>query len=214
MFKIVDIIVNIYINTPLSIRFCYAIWVLFINLYLYSSLYEKYNDKKIKREIKKLNWPYTLYILGAISTVIYYLSGSGEDAIFPLYAWGQNELSINIGFIIMVAGLAIVSFARAAIDGYWGPNIYIYKKDDTKLITTGIYALNRHPVYLGQILMTLGSVFMANQWILIFFPILTLIVNCIRASREDKELSDILGDEFTKYKNTVPFMFTILLRKF
>jgi protein-S-isoprenylcysteine O-methyltransferase Ste14 len=227
MFAFSEFIVNLYIKTPLSVRFCYAIWVLFIGLYLYSSLYEKYNNIKLERKIEERNWPFTLYILGAIALVIYYLSGNGDDNFIPLFDWKHGAISINIGFVLMVIGLVVkhgaisinigfvlmviglvvVSFARVAIDGYWGPDIYKYNKNERKLITSGIYSLVRNPIYLGQNLMALGTVFMANQWIIIFFPICLAIVNHRRAQKEEKELQNFFGQEYTDYKKKVSYIF-------
>jgi protein-S-isoprenylcysteine O-methyltransferase Ste14 len=105
----------------------------------------------------------------------------------------------------MILGLIIVGVARATLDGYWGPNIYKYEGSDNKLITHGIYSKIRHPVYLSQFLMTLGTVFLINNLWIAFFPVFTLFINHLRALHEERDLRNRFPDKYPDYHNTTSY---------
>jgi protein-S-isoprenylcysteine O-methyltransferase Ste14 len=200
---IVEIIINLYKQANVNGRFAYIFWSIFILIYIYSSLYDKLNGlKKINRTLIKRNFPYTLYVFGALSIALHH--GSiyyNFIKPFPLNA----SLWITLGFILIIPGLIIVAFARATLDGYWGPDIYKYNSQESILITTGIYKKIRHPVYAGQFLLTLGTVFLINNLWIIFFPIVTFVINHLRALREEKDLLERFPSEFPDYRNTTAF---------
>ena len=105
----------------------------------------------------------------------------------------------------MVLGLIIIAFARATLDGYWGPDIYEYDDPDKILINRWIYKKIRHPVYAGQFLLTLGTVFLINNLWLSFFPVITCLVNHCRALREDKDLLERFSSKFIEYRDKTSF---------
>ncbi len=145
----------------------------------------------------------TLWILGALSIFLYHNSllyqyniPISEDFSHPISFFGAG---------LMFGGLYLLSLARIALNGFWGPDIYNYGSGD-KLVTDGIYGKIRHPVYLGQILMTIGTFLLANNWLIAIMPSLLIVTNIIRAKREDNDLLERFGEEFKNYKETKPFM--------
>ena len=102
--------------------------------------------------------------------------------------------------VIMAIGILLIVFGWKQIHSAKG-----------KLVTTGIYARIRHPQYTGFLLLTLG---MNLEWTTIFtfllWPILVIVYYRL-AKTEDKEVEEQFGEEFRKYKRTVP-MFLPRLR--
>ncbi len=77
----------------------------------------------------------------------------------------------------------------------------------TRLVDTGIYAVVRHPQYLGGIL----SIFVATpllyqHWLFIVLGIPGAILVYLGARQEDKYLVAKFGDEYRHYMQTVPRM--------
>jgi len=88
----------------------------------------------------------------------------------------------------------------------------IYNAKDS-LVTGGVYSYVRHPQYLGIFLVISGFLL---QWITIptaiMFPILVLTYYRL-ARKEEKEMENLFGDEYRRYRLSVPmFLPTGLLR--
>lgn len=78
-------------------------------------------------------------------------------------------------------------------------------KTTTKLVTDGIYAHVRNPMYFGMtaLLLALGLA-LANDWLIICAAIFLLILHFGVVRREERFLEQIFGDEYTAYKKRVP----------
>ncbi len=80
------------------------------------------------------------------------------------------------------------------------------------LVTDGIYSYVRHPQYLGILLITAGFLL---QWVTIptaiMFPILAVVYYRL-AKREEKELEELFGDAYRKYRGDVPMFFPLRIR--
>jgi len=77
----------------------------------------------------------------------------------------------------------------------------------TRLVNAGIYAVVRHPQYLGGIL----SIFFATpllyqHWLFVVLGIPGTILVYLGARREDKHLIEKFGDEYKHYIQVVPGM--------
>jgi len=141
-------------------------------------------------------FPLTMYIFAwlfgyrNVYTLGYLLAGLiGEELfafIFHIFILPISNMIILIGILLIIFGWRKICKARG------------------QLVTTGIYRHVRHPQYLGFLLLTLG---MNVQWItiptLLLWPILTFLYYRL-AKEEDKEMEDSFGEEYRKYKNTVP----------
>ena len=81
----------------------------------------------------------------------------------------------------------------------------------TKVVSTGIYSIVRHPQYLGGVL----SIFIATplfypHWLFIVLGIPGIVIIYWGTKEEDKRLVDRFGDEYLEYKERVPGMNLIL----
>lgn len=93
-----------------------------------------------------------------------------------------------IGGFVMLMGLIIAAFARAALNGYWTPYIMDYDGENKKIIDYGIYGIMRHPIYVSQALLAVGTALLSNSWFVVLFPLSLAYINYKRASREEKYL--------------------------
>jgi protein-S-isoprenylcysteine O-methyltransferase Ste14 len=95
--------------------------------------------------------------------------------------------------MIILAGIFLVVFGWSRIF-----------RAKNQLVTTGIYGRVRHPQYLGFLLLTLGINFLWTTFsTLILWPILALLYYRL-AKEEEKGMEERFGEEYRKYKNTVP----------
>jgi protein-S-isoprenylcysteine O-methyltransferase Ste14 len=73
-----------------------------------------------------------------------------------------------------------------------------------ELVTTGIYAYTRNPMYFGAIIMILGW-FLVFPFTFIFIStFLFLVLFYITAKSEEKQLIQTYGKTYLKYKSKVP----------
>lgn len=95
--------------------------------------------------------------------------------------------------LVLVGGALILS---GWYEVFYGPR-------DT-LLTDGLYRYVRHPQYVGILLVTFGLLI---HWItiilVILFPILVYLYYHL-AKKEEAFLKEKFGDQFIRYKNTVP----------
>ena len=111
-----------------------------------------------------------------------------------------------VGRIIAIVGVVI--FLMAAFQ------FLRERAKGKRLIKTGLYSLVRHPQYFGIILITIGLNVMvltigSNQLELIFLWLVQVAGYMILAKYEEKHLEKEFGEQFRRYKATVPFMLPI-----
>lgn len=104
-----------------------------------------------------------------------------------------------LGFFILVSALRTLKLRRA-----FGKEIY-KPKQESSLITTGIYAYIRNPVYVGCIILFLGWFFVTWFTFFLILTVLFLIHFCIVAKWEEIELTNRFGEEYLRYKARVRF---------
>ena len=106
------------------------------------------------------------------------------------------------GSILVVLGLSTVVYT-----------ISVFKKQQTDLvpdgnpsilITHGIYKVTRNPIYLGMVLILLGSAFMFGTLTTFFIPpLFMLTVDFVWIRFEERKLESIFGSRYTTYKSSV-----------
>jgi protein-S-isoprenylcysteine O-methyltransferase Ste14 len=140
--------------------------------------------------------PLTMYIFmwgfgfSNVPTFEFLLSGvMGADLFYTVFTYFIFPATA----LIMVIGILLIVFGWKKIHEGKG-----------ELVTTGIYARIRHPQYLGFLFLTLG---MNLEWTTLFtlllWPVLALVYYRL-AKEEDKENEAQFGEEYLKYKSTVP----------
>lgn len=119
-------------------------------------------------------------------------------------------LNSYIGLLLTLGGAFLVAKAKIDLGVYhtWAGHIL----SSTRIITHGIYALIRHPLYTGITIFISGGIMVAinnNPFsftvsvIIITFLITMLFFLVLSASRESIFLHKIFGDIFIEYKNQV-----------
>ncbi len=107
--------------------------------------------------------------------------------------WGLGMVILGIIFLIY----ARTVFKKAKT------NIKPWEKTKS-IITTGIYARSRNPIYLGFNIFPIGlGIFFDNLWVLLSFLPGALTVYHIAIKKEEAYLEEKFRDEYLDYKKKV-----------
>ena len=133
----------------------------------------------------------------------------------PISIYGYTLATLNyllitdfVGLGIALLGTCLVVKAKTDIGEYhaWTG----YQLRTTKLVTRGIYAFIRHPLYTGIYLFIFGTFltlvthaywFLTTVWVIVLVYIMAVLA--VSAARETKLLAQAFGDDFLNYKKQV-----------
>jgi protein-S-isoprenylcysteine O-methyltransferase Ste14 len=104
------------------------------------------------------------------------------------------------GAIVALASLSLIVLARIQL----GRSFSVRAKA-TRLVTTGLYARIRNPIYLFGCFFFLGlAMFVPAWWLLL--PLLVVIpMQIVRSRREAAVLEATFGDEYRRYRQQTWF---------
>jgi len=118
----------------------------------------------------------------------------------PLYAAVAGDIFVAIGFLIIFAVYKENSFASAVIE----------LAPEQKVISTGPYALIRHPMYVGGFIMFLGMAPSLGSWWGLFVLVLMTPALIWRLLDEEEFLTKNLAG-YAAYRNRVKYRLIPLL---
>ena len=121
-----------------------------------------------------------------------------------------TNIFISVPLIVIGATLALWTFF-AFIKARGSP---VPLNPPQKLVTTGLYSRIRNPMVLGWIILLFGIGILLNSIFLIFVftPLFAALNILYLKTIEEKEMEKKFGEEYLKYKQSVP-MFIPRLRK-
>ena len=75
-----------------------------------------------------------------------------------------------------------------------------------KIATKSVYAIVRHPQYLGGLLAHVGISFLFSGWYSLLSTPLIILLICLISKKEEKELVKEFGKEYEDYQKKVPML--------
>ncbi|MFX0163621.1 MAG: methyltransferase family protein [Candidatus Hodarchaeota archaeon] len=112
------------------------------------------------------------------------------------------HLGIRIGLfiIVFILGFILIGLAHKALFGMF---LHGERHETSTLITTGIFAHVRNPMYLGIFLIFLAFILVTFSVISVIPWILIVILFDQMTNYEEKDLEKIFGEEYLEYKSRV-----------
>ena len=149
--------------------------------------------------IKKNNKSYVLSAIAGIFIVAQFILTFffSIKGIFILKIFGY----ILWGIIIILGWLPIYTFKKYG--GVEKGKSYI---KTSKLVTTGIYSIIRHPQFLAMPLMSIALMLISQHWIILLLGIPAVILSYISTIGTDKYCLEKFGDKYKEYMKRVPGM--------
>jgi protein-S-isoprenylcysteine O-methyltransferase Ste14 len=145
-------------------------------------------------------------VLGmAVLPAIYVFTGFPEAADYPATWW-----AVALGAAIVVAGLWTFRRSHKELGRNWSITLEI--RDEHRLVSSGPYALVRHPMYTSFFLIALGQLFLlpnlfAGPIGLVGFAVLFFV----RVAKEERMMLETFGPQYTTYmertKRLIPYIY-------
>ena len=123
--------------------------------------------------------------------------------------WPSGIWSFGIGASVTVCGLLFAVWARRYLGSNWSSEVTI--KQGHELITTGPYALVRHPIYTGILAGFLGTAIALAQLRGVIGFVLIFVVLWTKLRTEEEWMRSQFGDTYATYSHQtaalVPYLF-------
>ena len=108
-----------------------------------------------------------------------------------------SMLIIAAGIFFCLAGVISFRSAKTTVNPF-------KPETTTALVSSGVYAISRNPMYVGFALFLLAwAVYLSSPWVSIGVVGFVLYMNHFQIEPEELALKDIFGAEFTRYQEKV-----------
>jgi protein-S-isoprenylcysteine O-methyltransferase Ste14 len=168
------------------------------------------NPAALQRRMHAGPWAETRAVQKVIS-VVAFASLAAMIVVSALdfrFGWSTVPAAVSVAGDVLVAVGLCIAMLVVIQNGYAAANITV--EAGQQVITTGFYALVRHPMYFGNVIMMIGApLALGSYWGLVFI-IPGLIVLGLRIGDEEKLLRQELAgyDEYTEkvHYRLVPYV--------
>jgi protein-S-isoprenylcysteine O-methyltransferase Ste14 len=114
-----------------------------------------------------------------------------------------------VGWVLACSGLAFTIWARQHLGANWSGTVTV--KSGHELITTGPYALVRHPIYTGLLLGFAGSALAVGEWRGILAVAIVTVALWRKLRIEERRMRQQFGDAYGTYQRRVSALIPFLL---
>ena len=123
--------------------------------------------------------------------------------------WPVGFWPFWLGAVVLIAGLLFAVWAREHLGRNWSRSVTI--KQDHELITTGPYAMVRHPIYTGILTGFLGTAIALSQVRGLIVLALIFFVFWIKLRIEEQWMRSQFGDTYESYVHQTSALVPYLL---
>lgn len=114
------------------------------------------------------------------------------------------QLIVYAGWAVLAAGLALIFSSMFFLRTRGQPEEGRDFTQTTQLVQSGLYAVVRHPLYLGWLLMYLAAMFLSQHWVVAVLALLGVACMVLIVRQEDRLLAERFGDAYESYMAAVP----------
>lgn len=115
------------------------------------------------------------------------------------------------GAILALTGALFAAWAKARLGTLFSPQLGV--QQDHQLVTTGPYAVVRHPMYLGLIDFIIGTALFINDLALLIAGMLFIVYFTAQLRVEERLFERHFGDAWHSYRQRTPALFPRLWRR-
>jgi len=150
----------------------------------------------------------TRVVLGVleIGTLALWLALHGRWRFLPVHDSGVALA----GAVLALTGALLAAWAKATLGRFFTTQLGV--QEDHRLITTGPYAIVRHPIYLGAIDFLVGSALFWNDVTLLGVAVLFIVYFTVQLRVEERFFARHFGAEWEEYRARTGALFPRLRR--
>ena len=115
----------------------------------------------------------------------------------------SNYIRVPIALIILIMSGLLAGFGLNTV--------FKEVREEPQVITTGVFSIVRHPIYLGSILLYLGFILLSLSLLSVLIWFIVIIFYYMISRHEEKLLTQRFGSVYEEYKKRVPMLFPIKL---
>lgn len=153
----------------------------------------------------------------------FYLASSAFFFAVAYLGWIPMQLNISLqtrmwmlvaGSFLFFPGMALALWGRLAL----GKNYFVSTGfgaqlfAEHQLITSGPFAIVRHPMYTGLVMAAIGAHLIYTTWTTLFFFCFAPLLS-VRARNEEQALAAEFGEQWQEYRKRVPAFFPRLRKE-
>ena len=120
------------------------------------------------------------------------------------YNWAGLYWLMYLGWSIFAVAVVIMSLTRFAFMKGGGIGLGHRWLETTKVVDTGIYAVVRHPIYIGWIMIAISFVLISQHWPAALLAILPAAMFIAAIQIEDRFNVKKFGEDYIRYQQRVP----------
>jgi protein-S-isoprenylcysteine O-methyltransferase Ste14 len=126
-----------------------------------------------------------------------------------LHLWPAGLWPFWLGAAVTIIGLLFAVWARVYLGRNWSRSVTI--KQDHELITTGPYAVVRHPIYTGILAGLLGTAIALSQMRGLIVFVLIFLVLWLKLRMEEQWMRSQFGETYATYAHRTAALVPYLL---
>jgi len=116
---------------------------------------------------------------------------------------GLQDVIEGFGLLIIAIGMTIVVIGYGTMLRH-KTTILNTSKHTSRVITKGIFALSRNPIYLGWLVILAGLAISNRSWTAMIMPIVMFfLLSRLVIAKEEKDLTHQFGNEYLAYKSEI-----------
>jgi protein-S-isoprenylcysteine O-methyltransferase Ste14 len=119
----------------------------------------------------------------------------------PAPAWLEPPLTV-IGALLVVTGATLMVWGKLRLGRWFSATFGV--KVGHELVTDGPFAITRHPIYSGLLLMLYGSALAWNSLLTLLLALLLSMTLCFHTIYEELLFDRHFGDAYREYRRRVP----------
>lgn len=141
---------------------------------------------------------------------LYYIAGALLVLAYSLLWFLDTPAGVQllryVGGVILVVGIILVFLPKFVFRSKGKPEKEKDWTETTIVVDTGIYAVVRHPLYLGWLLMYVALILLSQHWLTAIIGIPGMACIYLISRQEDQHLIEKFGDDYKHYMQKVPRM--------
>jgi protein-S-isoprenylcysteine O-methyltransferase Ste14 len=114
------------------------------------------------------------------------------------------------GAVLALTGALFAAWAKARLGRHFSPQLGVQQGHE--LVTSGPYAVVRHPIYLGLIDFLIGSALYLNDVALLGVGLLFILYFRAQSRIEERIFERHFGPAYDEYRRTTPALFPRIFR--